>query len=984
LKKLTHTWIIFFQLILEVLPVYSQYYTGTSLHTSDGLPTSELLCIERDRKGYLWIGSNVGITKYDGYSFETFRHSTDNQPIGKVNSLKEDRQQRLWIGTDAGLFLREGNSIRKFSMEAEKTQGVSKIFEDSSSNILLATEQGPVCIPKKITDTTAKVQVENYILPEWTKMIKGTQRLNLIAKARDGTLYFSSNFRLYRYYDNVLEELYKDDDAHDIIIQIIPVNKNKVIFYCGHSAWHKIENGIHTKMKSKDMLKRDSGVNGPNEWVLGSRTIYKFDALYETISSIIELGPFNALWVSDMLADPQNIIWITTHDGLVKLQPTVFKPYPANKFPLVQEIHSMYETSRKQLIMGGNRGKLINVSGDEVFEFSPLSPVVPLAEIKAMLEDDNGWLWMATGYEGVVVYHDGKKEHLTVKDGLRDGNNNFLYKTSMGNLFAMGDMGLTEIIVSGMQKSISFKNYFLNPMFSQHATLNGCAEGPGNILWSGGIEGLYYLSKDSLSKYNLTDRRISITDIKTDSTGDLWIVTEGDGIFHCKFNAKNLPVVKQHFTTKEGLNTDLFMKIFFDKEGNRWLTSYKGISYISKDGAVIANYDGSDGFLSGGFYNLFLYEDFNGRIWAGCSKGITSFDPVKITEVLYVPPAYITQVSLTNSGDDIFNYALKGKEGLPEKLNLPYNRNYIRFQYTAIDYKNQQNLQYYYQLSGLDTTWINGGNLRSVIYQHLSPGNYNFNVKAKNNKGVWSKTATYVFTIKSPFYKTGWFIILIVLTIILVTGLIIYFAHRIQLQRILMTQKVRNSIASDLHDDIGSSLSSIMLMSEMAEKQPKLASGYLTQITDNSRTIIENMNDIVWAINPDNDTVAQIVVRMQSFAAALLEKKNITLQFEAAPEIETLKLGMKERRNFYLIFKETIHNAVKYASCNWVKVKIEVSGKMITLKIEDDGKGFDTAKSYTGNGLRNLQKRAGEIQGDLQLISSPDNGTSVLLSFKTT
>ena len=984
MKKLTHTGIIFFLLILEFLPVYSQYYTGTYLHTSDGLPTSELFCIERDRMGYLWIGSNVGITKYDGYSFETFRYSSDDLLIGKVNSLKEDRQQRLWIGTDAGLFLREGNCIRKFSMEAEKTQGVSKIFEDSSSNIYLATEQGPVCIPKKITDTATKVQVENYILPEWAKMIKGTQRLNLITKASDGTLYFSSNFRLYRYYDNVLEELYEDDNAHDIIIQIIPVNKNKVIFYCGHSAWHKIENGIHTKIKSKDMLKKNSGVNSPEEWVLGSRSIYKFDALYETISSIIELEPFNVIWVSDMLADPQNIIWITTHDGLVKLQPTVFKPYPAYKFPLVQEIHSMYKTSRKHLVMGGNRGRLINVSGDEVFEFSPLSPVVPLAEIKAMLEDDNGWLWIATGYEGVVVYHDGKKEHLTVRDGLRDGNNNFIYKTSRGNLFATGDMGLTEIIVSGIQKSISFKNYFLKPMFSQYATLNGCVEGPGNILWSGGIEGLYYLSKDSLRNYNLTDRRIYITDIKTGSTGDLWVVTEGDGIFHCKFNAKNFPVVKQHFTTKDGLNTDLFMKIFFDKEGNRWLTSYKGISFISRDGATIANYDGSDGFLSGGYYNLFLYGDINGRIWAGCSKGITSFDPVKMTEGLYVPPAYITQVSLTNSGDDIFNYALRGKEGLPEKLKLPYNRNYIRFQYTTIDYKNQQNLQYHYQLYGLDTTWINGENQRSVIYQHLPPGNYSFNMKARNNKGVWSKTATYVFTIKNPFYKTGWFIVLITLAIVIVTGFVIYFAHRMQLQRILMTQKVRNSIAGDLHDDIGSSLSSIMLMSEMAGKQPQQAPGYLAQISESARTIIENMNDIVWAINPDNDTVAQIVVRMQSFAADLLEKKNIALQFDAAPEIETLKLGMKERRNFYLIFKETIHNAVKYASCSRVKVKIEISGKMITLKIEDDGKGFDTAKSYTGNGLHNLQKRAGEIQGDLQLISSPGNGTSVLLNFKTT
>jgi signal transduction histidine kinase len=336
----------------------------------------------------------------------------------------------------------------------------------------------------------------------------------------------------------------------------------------------------------------------------------------------------------------------------------------------------------------------------------------------------------------------------------------------------------------------------------------------------------------------------------------------------------------------------------------------------------------------------------------------------------------------------ITSFKVLGKERKldpPATVKLSSGENSFSFDYTIPGTIHSPGTKYVYQLEGFDKNWVDAGNREYTNYTNLHGGNYTFKIKATTDGVHWSEINPPVtIHISASFYNTAWFIVLIVLIIVLITGLVIYFAHRTQLQRILMTQKVRNSIASDLHDDIGSSLSSIMLMSEMAGKQPQQAAGYLLQISENARSVIENMNDIVWAINPDNDTLAQIVVRMQSFAADLLDKKNISLQFEAPPEIETLKLGMKERRNFYLIFKETIHNTVKYASCNHVKVKIDISGNMITLKIEDNGKGFDAAKSYAGNGLRNLQKRAAEIEGDLELISSPGNGTTVLLRFKTT
>jgi len=336
----------------------------------------------------------------------------------------------------------------------------------------------------------------------------------------------------------------------------------------------------------------------------------------------------------------------------------------------------------------------------------------------------------------------------------------------------------------------------------------------------------------------------------------------------------------------------------------------------------------------------------------------------------------------------VTSFKVMGKEMKITAGNIVHfspGENSVAFDYALPGVNNSSGLLFAYKLEGFDEDWIQAGNRQYVNYTNLYGGDYSFRLKVAIGEGGWYEMGTPVkFHISTAFYNSAWFLAIVAFAIVLVAGFIIYFAYRTQLHRLLAMQKVRNSIASDLHDDIGSSLSSIMLMSEMAGRQPELAASYHSQISEDAKTIIENMNDIVWAINPDNDSLSQIVVRMQSFAANLLEKKSIALQFESAPEIENLKLGMKERRNFYLIFKEAIHNAVKYSSCNQLKTSISASGNMITCVVSDNGKGFDTSKSYTGNGLRNLDKRAREMNGNLQIISTTGKGTMIILSFKTT
>ncbi len=190
---------------------------------------------------------------------------------------------------------------------------------------------------------------------------------------------------------------------------------------------------------------------------------------------------------------------------------------------------------------------------------------------------------------------------------------------------------------------------------------------------------------------------------------------------------------------------------------------------------------------------------------------------------------------------------------------------------------------------------------------------------------------------------------------------------------------LRNKIASDLHDDVGSTLSSISIFSQMAQQQSKEVIPMLETIEESSRKMLDAMADIVWTINPENDHFEKIILRMRSFAYELLGAKRIDFEFIADEGVENMKLPMEVRKNLYLIFKEATNNMVKYAGANKVMFAIKGEKNILTMMIHDNGKGFDTNKTTEGNGLRNMKKRATEIGAELLIDSFPGNGTTIQL-----
>ncbi|HXL58737.1 MAG TPA: histidine kinase, partial [Chitinophagaceae bacterium] len=257
---------------------------------------------------------------------------------------------------------------------------------------------------------------------------------------------------------------------------------------------------------------------------------------------------------------------------------------------------------------------------------------------------------------------------------------------------------------------------------------------------------------------------------------------------------------------------------------------------------------------------------------------------------------------------------------------------------------------------------------------------YTFEVKACNNNGIWNeKPARLTLIISPPWWSTRWFYTLCILVI---SGTI-YILFQYRLRQKLKAYELRNTISRDLHDEVGSTLSSIGFLSSMAlndvdNNNVKIHST-LNSISESSHKMLDAMNDIIWNIQPENDTLENIIARMLSFASELLEARKISLHFKIADDLKHLHLGVAVRHDFFVIYKEAVNNLAKYSEASEAHINLEFHHPCLMLTIRDNGKGFDPEKIKSGNGLKNMESRAKKIGAVYHLHTVAGEGTTITL-----
>lgn len=346
----------------------------------------------------------------------------------------------------------------------------------------------------------------------------------------------------------------------------------------------------------------------------------------------------------------------------------------------------------------------------------------------------------------------------------------------------------------------------------------------------------------------------------------------------------------------------------------------------------------------------------------------------------YNPAVLITNVFVNGQyiapwmGDLSLRHSLYRRD---DKIELSHHQNELKFRFSSSDFTAPELNLFSYKLEGIDKNWSPPAASHEAAYKYLPPGNYIFRVRCTNRDRIWSRNElSFPFLIKVPWWQSWWFRSVVILSI--AAG--VYAVYRIRMNQLLKLQSIRNRISADMHDEIGSRLSSIsfytqalfMQSTDIEQKQ------VLMKIKDVAQAVQEELSDIVWNVKEDINSFDDILIRMQRVGNELLGSKNICLHFTAEEKRLTQKIKM--RKNLYLIFKEALNNAAKYAQCRNVWVTIQAVHQGIRMKIRDDGLGFDPDKVKNGNGLDNMRQRAAAMNGELKISSVPGLGTEVTLT----
>lgn len=529
-------------------------------------------------------------------------------------------------------------------------------------------------------------------------------------------------------------------------------------------------------------------------------------------------------------------------------------------------------------------------------------------------------------------------------------------------------------------------------------------EDRGGNLWFGFRGGLMCYRDGRFIEFTSKDGLPEglITGLHLDQSGRIWVASALGGLGRSDDpTAAHASFVT--YTIDNGLASNNVRCLTEDLYGNIYAGTARGVDRLSADGSHIKHYSVNDG-LAGDFVYA-GFRDRSGVLWFGTSGGLSRLVPQQDKQTS-APSVWLAGLRI--AGESRALPELGGAQ--ISDLELGPTQNNLQIDFFGVDFNPGEALRYQFMLEGADRDWSAPTQQRTVNYAKLAPGSYRYLVRAVNTDGVASpRPASVTFRVLSPIWWRWWFIfgslVLIAAPIVLVLR---YRYERMKAvleaqqtlrrsreERLIELERVRTRIATDLHDDIGSSLTQIAILSEVTRQHVnrgdnEKGSEPLARIIGVSNELVDTMSDIVWAINPKKDHLSDLLQRMRRFASDIFTARNIAFRFRAFECDHDPELGANVRREVFLIFKESVNNIVKHSACTRADIEFQIEAEWLMLKVADNGNGFDStpgaetgapvsSSASGGNGLISMRRRAEEMGGHLEIDSRAGEGTTVTL-----
>ena len=945
-----------------------------------------ITAINEDADGMMWLGTASGglcrfnrkTGKFLPGNFDLgYRQSPGGQAelYGTINCIYKDQRDTLWVGNNSGLHKlniipTNAGKPSEISFTSYRhipgnpnslsSNVISAIIEDRAGVIWLATNNGLNSFDRK-TGKFQRYQHDpknihsisgNNLAPWYRSGIKEDKQGNLWICTDKGLNKLDRHRNIFTSYFHKPNDEYSLSSDTILSLEIDQAG----ILWAG--TWGRTLNKANLNHKPFGLIRQD-----PNN--------------VNSLSSNL---------VTTIVEDSSGIIWIGTYGGGLNRwdkkngQFTHFRNDHSNRKTLSSDdIHSILE-DRDGNLWVGNGGVLSRLNKETGLFTHYNSNAANFKQevdkyIFSIIEDHQGHLWLGTA-NGLKSFNKTKGEfdkhyyhNPRDSNGISDYTATNVFADSRDNIW----IGYGSIATDKLNKRTGiFTHYKHNPHDSTSISSN--------------IVNSFY----------------------EDSKGNLWMGTTAGGLCHFDYQRDKFST----FTEKNGLPSNTIYSIAEDNTNQLWLGTLNGLSRFNPVTKTFTNYDYTDGLQSNAFTagdrdKGARFKSRDGTLYFGGNNGFNYFDPLQIKANSRIAPIVITQFRL-------FDKPLKGANEL-KAIVFDHNQNYFSFEFSSLSFYNPAKNQYAYKLEGVDKDWIYSGTRRYVSYTNIDPGTYTFRVKGTNNDGVWNEKGTFIsITINPPWWRTWWAYTLFALLFAgFIYALFRYRLSKIRMQHEIVLQQHKASqleiesrqallyerlrISRELHDDIGSTLGSISIYSEVAKKRTEKNENtdeVLFKIGLVSRELIDKMSDIVWSLNPNNESFEQLQNRIVTFATMMLTPQNISYDFNADEKLKELHFTGEQRKNIFLIFKEALHNIVKYAACKTVSITLCVKNNHLIMAIKDDGKGFDAAATILnnetinsspkerlgGDGIKNMYARANGMNAKLCINSKINEGTTVQLT----
>ena len=957
-------------------------YTIDVWDTEDGLPQNSVIAMVQTGDGYLWLGTLNGLARFDGRRFAVFDGgNTPELRSSRIVKLFEDSGTNLWVGTETAGIVRVGaRRAETLNLgEAGREGRLAGICEDASGAVWLYTADG---------------QLGHYRAGKLDVGQVSANRMSfcraLIAE-KDGLVWVGTDWR---------QRGVKPDAGFAgrelPVAAELPAAKLDFLLASQRGGYWRLADG-RIQRWTTNRLERDFGFypwaaaqvtaaceDRAGNLVVGTlgNGVFLFDAAGKAAHLTTEQG-LSSSYILSLAVDHEGNLWVGTDGGgLNRVRRQVFDVVEAVRDQTVQ---SVCEGAADGLWVGINSGGLNFLKDGERRTFGLKEGLLNLY-VRSVFLDKEQQLWVGT-FGGLFQWAENSFRRAPGTEALNP-EITAIQQDRAGRLWVGTQGGLA------CREGDAWKIFTTRDGLAADDVRAIAEDAEGN-LWFGTGNGLTRWRAGQFTAGGLAGEVIS--SLHADAAGDLWAGTEGNGLARLRGGRWT------RFTTDAGLVSNSIGYLLEDGQGNLWIGSYSGLMRVAKR-ALNEFVSGSTNLLS---CRVFGRSDGlptsectqgsqptacrtrDGRLWFPTIKGLVATDPARLQQNPNPPPVVIESVTVEGRAP--------GTTGLraqsPATVVIPPGKERLEIQFTSLNLTARERARFKYRLEGHEKNWSEvGGDARSVAYSKLPPGHYRFRVIAANEDGVWNSTGrTLAVVVLPPFWRTWWFM---GLSAVVLLGLVVAVVHYLSTQKLQRQleklrqqealEKDRARIARDIHDQLGASLTQMSLLGEFVEGDkdlPAEVAAHGRQISQTARETTHALDEIVWTVNPANDTVEGLITYVCKYAQDYFGVASLHYRLEVPERLPAAEISPEVRHNLFLAAKEAVTNVVRHAQASSAWVRVGLSPTTLTLEIADDGHGpGDAGKKTSRNGLRNMRKRMEDVGGSFTIEPAAAGGTVVRLT----